>query len=67
MTATAVCVGYDSGIVACFDVDGNTLFDKKLAQFLSRYTCTYIYAYTFIDVFINVNFRLVPLEYYEAI
>mmetsp|Transcript_30783 Transcript_30783/g.29399 ORF Transcript_30783/g.29399 Transcript_30783/m.29399 type:complete len:136 (+) Transcript_30783:61-468(+) len=29
MTATVVCVGYDSGIVACFDIDGNTLFEKK--------------------------------------
>jgi hypothetical protein len=65
MTATVVCVGYDSGIVACFDVDGNTLFEKKLAQvpvqvhmclyiYMYIYICTYLYIYLYIFIFMFV-------------
>jgi hypothetical protein len=32
MIATVVCVANDSSIVAYFDVDGDTLFERKLTQ-----------------------------------
>jgi hypothetical protein len=32
VTERVICVGYDTGVTACFDIDGNTLFEKKFTQ-----------------------------------
>ena len=32
LSDSKICVGFDSGIVACFDVNGNILFERKFAE-----------------------------------
>ena len=32
LSDSKICVGYDSGTVACFDVNGNILFERKFAE-----------------------------------
>lgn len=32
LSDSKICVGFDSGTVACFDVNGNILFERKFAE-----------------------------------